>query len=172
MSWAPTTSGCWGRLVGQNVPGLCKLVLKMPLHPQQEFPTLQRTIWYLRQANMLVLFNGRQFFSRPQRPSVMRSVWFFLSTGGQTINTFADNVCVLPCYFFQNLSIMATVATREKTPWKKPCRGSDVGPWRGTERSGRLWHAEVSPSFLSRFTICPLLAAVMLSFSSSFPFCC
>lgn len=78
--------------------------------------------------------------------------FFFLSTGGQ--NKCFCRQCVCPAmgfFFFQNLSVMATVATWGKAPWKKTCRGSDVGPGRGTERSGRLWHAGVKPSFLSTF---------------------
>lgn len=43
---------------------------------------------------------------------------------------FCQQTMSVSCHvvFFQNVSIMATVATWEKTPWKKPCRGSDVGP--------------------------------------------
>lgn len=60
----------------ENISGLYKLMLKMALLPQPEFPSLQRTIWYLRQANTLVLFIGKQFLCQPERPLVMRGYVF------------------------------------------------------------------------------------------------
>lgn len=51
-----------------------------------------------------------------------------LSTGGQTINTFADKFCVMhwchAMFFFQNLFVMVTVATSEASLEKSMLRWS------------------------------------------------